>query len=285
MSTSVRYPASAARALGLLKSHNNDIEFYVEDTSTPNLWLKLLRKYVPNNIRLNDVNVLGSREAVVQACKRDQEIDGRRKLYIIDGDMDLLTGKQKPRIKHLYRLRRYCVENYLLDEEALVSALTTINSRIAENKARQQIDLSGWLQRNRDCLERLFVCYAVTYEMNKAIKTVGFSIYCLFKGKRNFDLCEKKVSIRILKLYGQLLHDFSTQDTRREYERIRINAKKSDVTQYASGKDYIFPAIYQRIKSRNKTNITIDSFKTLVALCLREVNDPYLRRRVRKICA
>ena len=126
MTTSVRYPPSAARALGLLTSHNNDIEIYVEDTSTPNLWVKLLRKYLPPNIRLNDVNVLGSRVTVIQACKLDQQLDGRKKLYIIDGDLELLIGKHRPRLRHLYRLRGYCVENYLMHEDALVSAVTTL---------------------------------------------------------------------------------------------------------------------------------------------------------------
>ena len=165
MNTSVMYPPRAARALGLLTSHNNDVEIYVEDTAVPNLWLKLLRKYLPRNTRLNNVNVLGSRINVIKACKVDQDFDGRRKLYIIDGDLDLLTGRIKPKLRHLYRLRAYCVENYILNESALISAVMVVNTRIDEDTARQQVDLLGWLERNRKCLESLFVCYAVTYEM------------------------------------------------------------------------------------------------------------------------
>ena len=157
MTTSVRYPPSAARALGLLTSHNNDIEIYVEDTSTPNLWVKLLRKYLPPNIRLNDVNVLGSRVTVIQACKLDQQLDGRKKLYIIDGDLELLIVNIDQDFGTFTGCVAIVVENYLMHEDALVSAVTTINPKISENIARRQIDFLDWLERNRNCLEK-FIC-------------------------------------------------------------------------------------------------------------------------------
>ena len=285
MNTSVVYPPGAARPLGLLTSHNNDIEIFVEDTAIPNLWVKLLRKYLPRNIRLNNVHVLGSKSNVVQACKIDQEIDGRRKLYIIDGDMELLTGSPKPRLRHLYRLRGYCVENYLLDEGALVSAVTTVNTRIDEGSARQQINFFGWLERNQKCLKGLFVCYAVSYEMKRDVQTVGFSVYRLLKGGNNYDLSENKVNRRIMNLYRRIRIDFSKDHTRHVYERVRMNAETIGLMQFASGKDYIFPPIYQVIKSRNRTNITMDAFKVLVAQCLESAKDSYLLRRIRKICA
>lgn len=285
MKTSAVYPPSAARALGLLTSHNNDIEVYVEDTATPNLWVKLLRKYLPHDIRLNSVNVLGSKTNVIKACKSDQEIDGRKKLYIIDGDLELLTGKKRPYLRHLYRLRAYSVENYLLDEEALVSAVTTVNTKIDQESARREIDLNGWLERNRRCLESLFVCYAVTYELDNTVRTVGFSVYRLLRGKKIWDFCETKVSVRILRLYRRIRNDFSKEDMRLVYERIRMNARNIGVVRFASGKDYMFPPIYQLIKSRNRTNITINSFKVLVAQCLESPKDPYLLRRIRKLCA
>ena len=285
MNTSVMYPPRAAQALGLLTSHNNDIEIYVEDTGTPNLWVKLLRKYLPKNIRLNNVNALGSKTNVIKACKIDQEVDGRKKLYIVDADMELLTGRHKPRLRHLYRLRGYCVENYLLQENALVSALTTVNTRIDENSARQQIDFFGWLDRNQKSLERLFVCYAVTYEMKREVKTVGYSVYRLLKANNSVDLCETKVSSRIIELYRKVRNDFSKENTRLVYEKVRINAEAIGVLRFASGKDYIFPPIYQLIKSHSATNITIDAFKVLVAQCVDSAEDRYLLRRIRSICA
>ena len=236
-------------------------------------------------MRLNNVNVLGSKMNVIKACKIDQEFDGRRKLYIIDADMELLTGKHKPRLRHLYRLRGYCVENYLLNEGALVSAVTTVNTRIDENSARRQIDFLGWLERNRKSLESLFICYAVTYEMKRELKTVGFSVYRLLKAGNNFDLCERKVFLRTIELYRRIRSDCSKENTRLVYEKVRMNAEAIGALRFASGKDYIFPPIYQLIKSKSATNITIDAFKVLVAQCVDNAEDRYLLRRIRNVCA
>lgn len=101
MNTSATYPPRAAKALGHLKANNNDIEIFVEDKSSPNLWLKLIRKYLPRDIRLSSVTVLGCRDNVIRACRADQIWDNRKKLYIIDGDLDLLQGRRKPRLRHL----------------------------------------------------------------------------------------------------------------------------------------------------------------------------------------
>ena len=92
MSTSVVYPAKSAPAIGYLKRSSNDVEIFVEDTANPNMWVKLLKKYLPSSIRLNSVTPLGGRKNVLDACKEDQAIDDRKKLYIIDGDLDLIQA-------------------------------------------------------------------------------------------------------------------------------------------------------------------------------------------------
>lgn len=181
MSTSVVFPSKASKALGYLKSSSNDIEVFVEDTSAPNLWVKLLRKLLPAGIRLNSVNTFGSRENVLAACRDDQADDGRRKLYIIDADLDLLHGKAKPRLKHLYRLRAYCVENYLLQPSALIEIATTFDADISEQRAKDMLDYEGWWTVNGPKLQALFVSYAATHKFANHVQTVGYSVHRLLE--------------------------------------------------------------------------------------------------------
>ena len=229
--------------------------------------------------------MLGSKDRVIQACKLDQAKDGRRKLYIIDGDLELLTGRGKPGLLHLYRLRGYCIENYLLDEDAIVSAVTTLNTRKEESVARAEIDVSDWMRRNQDCLRKLFICYAVSYEMNREAETVGYSVYRLLAPGVEYDFCERKVSSRVMSLYRGILRGCSKRDARRVYNRVRRNADLLGAERFASGKDHIYVPIYQRMKSRNAGNIRKDVFKVLVAQCLEKAEDPYLLRRIRRLCA
>ena len=117
----IRYSHTAAKALAYLKRPYNDIDIFVEDTGNHNMWLTIVRNVVPREFKITSVNLLGGRESVIAACKRDQINDGRRKLYIIDGDFDFILGKKKPALKYLYRIRGYCIENLLINEVAAIS--------------------------------------------------------------------------------------------------------------------------------------------------------------------
>ena len=285
MTTSVKYPPRAAPALGFLNARRNDIEIFVEDSSTRNLWLNLLKGYLPVGIRLTTVNPLGSKQDVIDACRADQQDDGRRKLYIIDGDLDLVRGLPRPRLRYLFRLRMYCVENYLLDEDAFVDAVVTLDGRIDAIAVFQQLDFLGWFERNRRILRNLFICYAVSNELNEEVGTVRFSIHRLFRpGDANFDLCEIRVGSRIVGLYRSIRRNRSKHETRLVFDRVRQNADKLGVERFVSGKDYLFPPLYNLMKARFRITVSSNSFHGVVAQCLVRNLDPYLLRRIRSVC-
>ncbi|MBL3598161.1 DUF4435 domain-containing protein, partial [Rhodovulum sulfidophilum] len=148
MSTSVVYPEGIAPALGHLNSARNDIEIFVEDTANLNVWRSIIQKFLPEGVSFYDPIPLGGRKAVLEECRRDQANDGRKKLYIIDADLDLLMGRPKPRLRHLYRLRAYCVENYLIQEDAFLEAAQIIDPNISKEDARTLMDFAGWKRRN-----------------------------------------------------------------------------------------------------------------------------------------
>ena len=285
MSTTATYPPTAAVALAFLKAASNDIAIYVEDTAAPNLWLKLLKKHLPEAVRLRSVTVLGSRDNVVRACRCDQSIDGNRRLYIVDGDLDLLKGRAKPKLRHLYRLRSYCVENYLLDEQAIVSAVMTLDPKAGEERVRRQVDYTGWVRRNETVLTQLFVCYAVTHELRGEKETVGFSVHRLLQRQDvDFDLCATKVSRRVVSLYRSIREVCSRHETRIVFDRVMNNAGKFGAERFVSGKDYVFPLLYKAIRRSFRINVRLTVLSVLIAECMKEVSDPYLSRRLKGIC-
>lgn len=285
MITSVVYPPRAAQALGYLNSSRNDIEVFVEDSSAPNLWIKLLRNLLPNGIRLNSVNILGSRDNVLAACREDQLDDGRKKIYLIDADLDLLKGKSKPRLKHLYRLRAYCVENYLIKEENLISLATNFDVTVSEAAARQRLDFSGWRTRNMASLNSLFVCYAVTHSLASSEKTVGYSVFRLLDEEGGqFDFCQLKVSKRVVGLYRIVIGEKDALLARSEFHKVRNNALNFDFTSSVSAKDYILPQIFRRMKANFGVNVSLAQFKVMLAGLVGRDVDPYLVRRLARIC-
>lgn len=123
----IRYSPRSACAIGHLKRYYNDIEVFVEDTTIRNVWFELIKNMLPHGVKLQSINQLGGRRAVIQACRNDQKESDRKRIYIIDADFDRIRGYRETRLKHLHQLNVYCVENLLLSEEAfsgLASALS-----------------------------------------------------------------------------------------------------------------------------------------------------------------
>lgn len=110
----VRYSANSVAALAFLKRPYNDVDIFVEDTTNPNMWLYIARRLLPRGTFITSVNAIGGWREVVNACKLSGRQPERRCLYIIDGDLRLLQNKRAPRLKNLYQLGSYCVENLII---------------------------------------------------------------------------------------------------------------------------------------------------------------------------
>src|SRR5688572_6787211 len=111
--------AEPARAY-LLKSYN-DLDIYVEDANCQNMYVRLFQRMVGPSKRINHVFPLDGRRNVLLACAADQAVRARQRLYVIDADQDLILGRRRPQLKHLYRLSVYCSENLLLSESAILN--------------------------------------------------------------------------------------------------------------------------------------------------------------------
>lgn len=284
MITSVIYPPKAAPALGHLKSSSNDIEIFVEDSSSANLWVRFLRHFLPNSVKLNSVNLMGGRANVINACRSDQQDDGRRRLYIIDGDFDIIRLKHKPRLKHLYRLRAYCLENYLMQEDALIDVAVTFSSKTDENSARSALDLNGWAGRNDMPLRTLFVTYALAEELPSPPKTVGYSVHRLRdQSKAPFEICPGCSAKRIFQLLRLVRRSCEREDVRCRFDAYSHAIARKTVFDFVSGKDYLVPIFHALMKNKFGMNISKDSMVMMLASKLDARVDPYLKRRLANI--
>ena len=285
MKTTASYSPKAARALGFLKRHQNDIDIYVEDSGNPNMWVKFLQRLLSEECKLESVSVLGGRKNVLEACKANQE-ETRPSLYIIDADFDLLLGLTKPRLKNLYRLRAYSIENYLLQALALSEIATTFSTRVSKAEANRRVDLEQWIKENTPCLEKLFLSYAVSQLMDGSKETVGYSVHrLLVDGSHRKKLCQSKVRIRVREIFSELETDHGRECLRENVKMIRKRQRKLSILKYVSCKDYVMPQIYYIMKHEFGMNIPLEAFKNLLAVNSEASTDPYLRRRLRQLAA
>jgi Protein of unknown function (DUF4435) len=178
-----RYSVAAARALGFLKRPYNDVEIYVEDMTCHNMYVLFFRKIMPTPIRLASVNQIGDRHSVIEACRRDQADDGRKKIYIIDADFDHYRNKRRPPLKHLYRLRAYCVENLILHEISAIAVAARSDTNTAESVIATRLDFARWEEEITRKLMPLFIVYAVAETLGCGVPTVSFAVERLLAGR------------------------------------------------------------------------------------------------------
>lgn len=104
----------------------NDVSFYVEDDEQENFFFSILKKLFPD-IRLEKIFPLGGKENVVEEARKNQE--NKKKIFIVDKDFDDVLGKIIE-YSNLFYLDRYSIENYLLEEEALIEYVISERPRL-----------------------------------------------------------------------------------------------------------------------------------------------------------
>ena len=241
------YSIKAFRAIGHLKKSQNDIEIYIEDSSIANAYNFFIRNLLPKHVRFSSVIAIGSREKVLEACNNDQVDRYRKRLYIIDADMDVLTSAPKPRLRHLYRLKAYCFENLILHQSAVenVSLMWSTSERKEDLSARL-----SWERKKRDFAAEfgpLFVVYALVQKLMKVARpiTVKNHVFSLCFRSIDGEHMPDKMKIRalckklLLELHRSVEKDVCTQ-IRRKWMN---NAMSISVSwpKIVSGKDYLLP--------------------------------------------
>lgn len=246
----VSYSARSVRALAFLKSNYNDVEIFVEDCGNHNMWLTLIRKMLPSNTRLTSVNALGGRGAVLEACRLDQQADGRRKLYIIDGDFDYLNGIKKERLRYLYRVRAYCIENILISEPAVINIGMGLKPTLGAADCALKFGFDSWFLQVTTTLLPLFIVYAIVMKRAPKFQTIKYNVSNLYiQGSKGVDICPIKTRHRILSLSRQLRGEIGLSDFRNERKEIAERLKKLAIDEVISGKDYLLPVLHRRLSA------------------------------------
>lgn len=282
----ISYSARAAKALGFLKQTYNDIEIFVEDTANPMMWLRLLKCVLPEHIKLQSVNLMGGKSNVINACKMDQSNDNRRKLYIIDADFDHLANRRKPRLKHLYRLNSYCVENIILHPHCVAQVCLDCSTSTNQNAAYNEIDYPGMIGAHEELLRSLFLIYAASQEVGAGVPTVQFSIHRLMtKAAGLWHLDAAKVRARIRQVVRDSIRAVGLNAFSSKRRELQFRSRQLPFDQVVSGKDCILPIVWKRLCSKFGYRGNSEQFKVHLAKEFKSEFEPWLSRRIRKIAA
>jgi hypothetical protein len=251
----ISYSAKAAKAIGFLKSGFNDIEIYVEDPTKVRVWLALVRAHVRPGTRLQSVTQLGSREKVLAACRADQAVDGRPRLYIIDGDFDYVLGRRLPALRHVCRIDSYSLEGIVASRRVVRRLLATyapeLDTEAVENEYAAYIE-KIW----GPSLRRLFYVYALNHEVDASAKTSGYHVVRLMGGARPRLPDREQTRLRIRAVFEHVKRKnlSATLRVSKAWQR----AREGGLAKVVSGKTYLLPLTSEWLSARARVNLTDD---------------------------
>ncbi len=234
----------------------NDIDIYVEDEAEGyrKIYKEILNKIFDGKLKVEYILPLGSRNNVIKECGKNQNLGGRKRLYIIDGDLYLINGNDNKTngLKGLFVLPRYCIENYLIDEKAITEVFYIQDNDYEREILANKIDFPNWISANETKLFELFVIYAICNKLNIS-NTVSYKVYQLYSTNNDEKglVCETKNAIRIEELSKKIIAVIGEENFLNEKRNIidKIGHERNKMIRYVSGKDYLFPLLIERIKT------------------------------------
>lgn len=243
---------AAKSASSLFYEEYNDVDIYIEDTAEGyrKIFKELLNKALGTKFNIEQVFPLGSREQVIEECRKNQEGDGRKKVYIVDGDLHILNAGSTPELNGLYVLPRYCVENYLFCENAISQTADEEECEMELEQIKAKINFNSWLSENESLLLDLFIVYAICFKYIPQEQTVGYKVSKLCNSNSGI-VNPDKVKARKDELITKLVAFLGEERLNTEIEIIkeRIIEKDKKLLRFVSGKDYLLPLLITRLQS------------------------------------
>lgn len=254
--------ARSNKAKSVFFEEFNDIDIYTEDTAVGyrKLYAQLLSRHFKERFKINDVFPLGGRSAVLKACEGDVNKRSRPRVYIIDGDLYFLRG-DNPELPGLFVLPAYCIENILVCEHAATEFLVDEDPAREYDQLKADLKFDEWISHNESLLIELFIIYAVSMEFTPELPTVSLKISDYLNGDTGF-VDEAKIMAKIESRKNDILlansEDIVNARIEALKDRIGSVSRKYD---FISGKDYLLPLLYMRLRKVIKHSATSISLR------------------------
>ncbi len=238
----------ARRLTSTFLSYRNDIDIYTEDEEKDKEFYKVLfKRLIKNDIIINDITPLGNKDAVKNRCQNEPE-NGRKKIFIIDGDVSIIHGKDIPVMKNLFVLDAYCIENFLFDQETLIHFIYLNCATKSKESIIQEVDFEKWLGEYSELFIQLFIHFALAnyfgvyytlYNANKYhIRTKDIISFSPELVAADID----QIKLEILKSVDEETFIFEQKKLIEKW----TNCLNSLFT-VVSGKDYLIPILLIRV--------------------------------------
>lgn len=237
-----------------------DLTVYVEDKDESGVYAKfyeLLLERIFNDLRIRIV-YQGGREQVIKAHQLYLLKPIGSALFVVDGDYHILHSADKHHPKGLFQLKKYCIENYLIQEIAIVEVLYRNNSILSREKISEQLDFKSWMMNVCNGTMELAILYAICdVKKPTGVKTSKRDI-SEYKPNNDGEID----NIAVTKIIESINKTLESKYYSIEINELRITIEAAiqemnyNPTDVLSGKSLILPLIFNRCCNRVSNTCT-----------------------------
>jgi hypothetical protein len=173
------------KALDIFYRGFNDINFYFEDKDQNNFYLEIIRKIFPK-MKITRVFPLTGKSSVLGHAKTTINDESQIYIYIVDKDFDdFLSLKVDGDDARIFYLDKYCIENYLIDEDALVNVVIETHPKLSTPVIRNDLDFHNVKNIFYSDLKKLFRLFYCVQKLQLGMKNCSsVAEQYSFKNKR-----------------------------------------------------------------------------------------------------
>lgn len=246
----IRYRNNIIPTVSLFFKYKNDVDIFIEDSNDEEFYKALLNNLFQGKKRIGKIISCGCKTRLLSACENDQIDRDRRRVYVTDGDLDLIHDTNRNDLNYLYVLDRYCIENFIIEESGIYETLHDCII-LDKDEIEKKLGLNNWLKSISNPLIELFLHYSICHNQNMGLQTVKYSVGKLCVQKRGITVLDfDKINDRIKYLRNEIVtkigddkYNESIYDLRQKWQ-----CCVGTLLKIVSAKDYIIPLLEFRFK-------------------------------------
>ncbi|CAM4003642.1 MULTISPECIES: DUF4435 domain-containing protein [Flavobacterium] len=265
------------KAIPRFFAYRNEIDIFTEDKKNDKEFYKaLFSRLCDNKITINDITQLGCKANVLKAYDEQDKSSVRKKLFIVDGDLDLIIGTNRKSENNLVVLDSYCIENYIVDEKSALEILYYSIGTTDKITLSKKLNFDKWLNYNNETLIHLFLNFSILkmYGGGPILKSAS---QFLKQEKKQTVLDNTAVNTYSDDIKNQIISLLQTRNDidpeltyQNELRKLESKWKKDKETflKIISGKDYLIHLFQHRINytiGKGKSMFPKQSFKLFLA--------------------
>lgn len=244
----LEYSLNSLPARVLLHGNANDVIFVTEDISQIKFHTAILRRILGKGKKLRSTFPVGNRKSVIQAAGLWLQGFSKPTIFLIDGDLFLLTEKNEQLTENIIRLPFCNIENSIFCQRSAVRIAAESNLHHDYKNCREILSLKSYIGNSLDLLIPLIAGYAIAFESNLSIKTTSLDVRAFMSGD---CISAQNLQTKIQEIRDALCQTRSPEEIDRRFSHYQniLNENKMAPLRFFPGKTYLLPLLQMRLAS------------------------------------